>query len=179
LGEISYRKLERAEIERFREIDRSEIVEEVYHYSDGKLELVKEYYDIRGFKPSDLEEIISRLYTLWDEDGLLFGGFAEAKIVGIAALENKFRGSRQEYLKLELLHVSQAYRKHGVGRKLVELAKAEAVRKGATKLYISATPSKNTVNFYMGLGCQLTTEIDRELFELEPEDIHLELTISD
>lgn len=42
---------------------------------------------------------------------------------------------------------------------------------------ISATPSENTVNFYRNLGCEVTSEIVPELFELEPEDIHLEYTI--
>jgi hypothetical protein len=44
-------------------------------------------------------------------------------------------------------------------------------------MYISATPSENTVNFYQYLGCVLTEEVDAELFELEPEDIHLEYRI--
>lgn len=117
MGEIFYRKLSRPEFERFREIDRSEVVEEIYYY-------------------------------------------------------------RKDYLKLEILHVSNAYRQCGVGRKLVELAKAEALARGAQKLYISATPSKNTIDFYTNLGCQLTTEIDPELFKLEPEDIHLELKLA-
>ncbi len=48
---------------------------------------------------------------------------------------------------------------------------------GAKKLYISATPSKNTVNFYMHLGCNLASEINPELYQLEPDDIHLEMII--
>lgn len=48
---------------------------------------------------------------------------------------------------------------------------------GAKKLYISATPSENTINYYLRLGCILATEIDPELITLEPEDIHLEFVI--
>ena len=48
---------------------------------------------------------------------------------------------------------------------------------GANKLYISATPSKNTVDFYMHLGCKLAAEINSELYQLEPDDIHLEMII--
>jgi hypothetical protein len=44
-------------------------------------------------------------------------------------------------------------------------------------MYISATPSEHTVNFYLALGCQLAAEPDSELLELEPEDIHLELLL--
>ena len=47
----------------------------------------------------------------------------------------------------------------------------------ARKLYISATPSENTINFYLNIGCIITREVDQALFELEPEDIHLEYLI--
>ena len=47
----------------------------------------------------------------------------------------------------------------------------------ARKLYISATPSENTINFYRNLGCIVTEDVDQALFELEPEDIHMEYVI--
>jgi len=50
----------------------------------------------------------------------------------------------------------------------------ETRKRGAKQLYISATPSEHTVDFYLRLGCRLDLEPDSELFELEPEDIHLE-----
>jgi GNAT superfamily N-acetyltransferase len=77
-----------------------------------------------------------------------------------------------------MLHVSRAYRRRGLGRVLFEKAAAQAKQLGAKRLYISATPSENTVDFYLHLGCEVTGEIDRDLFELEPDDIHLDYTIS-
>jgi hypothetical protein len=47
----------------------------------------------------------------------------------------------------------------------------------ARALHHSATPSENTIHFYLGLGCAVTQEPDAELFELEPEDIHMEYTL--
>jgi hypothetical protein len=41
-------------------------------------------------------------------------------------------------------------------------------------LYISATPSEHTIDFYLTLGCTLVDAPDPELFAREPEDIHLE-----
>jgi GNAT superfamily N-acetyltransferase len=70
--------------------------------------------------------------------------------------------------------VSRSYRHKGLGTRLFELAKATARRRGAKRLYISATPSENTVNFYLRLGCAVAAAPDQELFDLEPEDIHLE-----
>jgi N-acetylglutamate synthase-like GNAT family acetyltransferase len=78
---------------------------------------------------------------------------------------------------MKFLHVGKSARKQGLGKKLFILAAEKAIELGAKKLYISATPSENTVNFYMQLGCVLATEIDEELFTLEPEDIHLEFDL--
>jgi predicted N-acetyltransferase YhbS len=78
---------------------------------------------------------------------------------------------------LVFLHVAHDYRDKGLGSNLMYLVTKRARNMGAKKLYISATPSKHTVDFYMGLGCKLTSEINPELFKLEPEDIHLELLI--
>jgi hypothetical protein len=44
-------------------------------------------------------------------------------------------------------------------------------------MYISATPSEHTVDFYMRLGCRLAAEPDPELYAFEPEDIHLECDV--
>ena len=80
-------------------------------------------------------------------------------------------------MQLKFLHVSHQSRKQGLGPKLFNMAVEKARALDARKLYISATPSENTVNYYMKLGCVLATEIDPELFTLEPEDIHLEYVI--
>jgi ribosomal protein S18 acetylase RimI-like enzyme len=72
------------------------------------------------------------------------------------------------------MHVGRAYRHRRLGRRLLELARLAAHARGAKGLYISATPSENTINFYRRLGCELAREPDPELFAREPEDIHLE-----
>ena len=81
------------------------------------------------------------------------------------------------HLRKRFSSLEWRYRKQELGRKLFELAKTCAQEKGAKRLYVSATPSENTVNFYMRQGCRVTKEPDPELFELEPEDIHLEMEI--
>ena len=59
---------------------------------------------------------------------------------------------------------------------LQAIARARAL--GARRLYVSATPSENTVGFYLRRGCRLAAEIDEALFALEPEDNHLELDLA-
>ena len=44
---------------------------------------------------------------------------------------------------------------------------------GDSEMVVSATPSENTVRFYLGRGDQPTADPLAELFELEPEDVHM------
>jgi N-acetylglutamate synthase-like GNAT family acetyltransferase len=56
---------------------------------------------------------------------------------------------------------------------LVEEAIAQARRDGAERLYVSATPSESAVGFYLEQGFAPVKEPLPELYELEPEDIHM------
>ena len=109
--------------------------------------------------------------------GTFCGAFENSKLIGVVVLESKFIGRNGDQLQLKFLHVSRSYRKRGLGSILFEKAVEKAREMNAKRLYISATPSENTVDFYMHLGCVVTKEVDQELFELEPEDIHLEYRV--
>ena len=65
-----------------------------------------------------------------------------------------------------------------MGWNMFELAASQARELGASRLYIFAPPTENTVNFYLHLGCAVTAHIDEAVFQLEPKDIHLESQIS-
>ncbi len=70
-----------------------------------------------------------------------------------------------------------ASRSRGPGRTLFERSAAKAKGMGARMLYISSTPSENTVRFYLNLGRRVAEKVDPDLFELEPKDIHFEYVI--
>jgi len=171
------RGLARDEIESVWEIDRSEIINGIYHLQDGELVLEEEHFDAKGWPPGIPERYTPVLYDCFDRGGTFYGAFDGPKIAGAAVLESKFIGEGRDQLQLKFLHVSGPYRKRGLGRALFEMAVEKAREMKARRLYISATPSENTVGFYMHLGCVLAREINPELFELEPEDIHLEYAI--
>ncbi|WP_317169961.1 MULTISPECIES: GNAT family N-acetyltransferase [unclassified Pedobacter] len=98
-------------------------------------------------------------------------------MVGVASVEKQKRGAQQNYCKMDILYVDNQYKRHGIGSQLLAACKKEAKIFGAEKLYISATPTKNTVDFYLRRGARLVVELDQVLFAKEPEDIHLELDI--
>ena len=171
------RTLKREEIEKVREIHRSEIVLQDYIMEDGQLTLRDVFYDIKGWDPSELEESIKHLYDIYDRNGTLLGVFDGNKLAAVSALDSEFIGREKDQLQLYFHHVDSQYRHKGIGGTLLKQIKETAKRFGAKKLYISATPSKNTIDFYMHMGCRLASELNQELYRLEPEDIHLELKI--
>jgi GNAT superfamily N-acetyltransferase len=77
------------------------------------------------------------------------------------------------YTLPKYLYVSRSHRQQGIGRALFREAQAIAHARGAQALYISATPTENTVNFYRRCGAVVSTTPDPELYALEPDDIHL------
>lgn len=175
---MNIRLLQRDEIPLIWQIDRREIVENIYSLHNGELILKPDYFDIQGWPPGEAELYTPMLLDCYDRSGMFWGAFENNLLIGAAILESKFIGARQDTLQLKFLHVSRDYRKQGLGRTLFDSAVKRAKALGAKKLYVSATPSENTINYYLRLGCALATEIDPELFALEPEDIHLECVIS-
>lgn len=174
---MKIREINRKDIEKVRNLNRKEIIEQLYYYKEGLLVLKDEFYDIRDWNIDELEQNIKDLYDLHDRGGIFYGAFIDHKLIGIIALESNFIGSGKDQLQVPFLHIDANYRDKGLGTKLMNLVKKRAKRMGAKKLYISATPSKHTIDFYLGLGCKLTSEINPELYEIEPDDIHLELII--
>lgn len=171
------REMIREEVEQVWNIDRSQVIKNVYYYENGELVLKPEYYDMRGWPTGEAEHYTPFLLDCYDRGGWFYGLFDDEQLIGVAILESKFIGIAKDQLQLKFLHVSSGYRGQGWGKKLFELTRDKAKEKGAKRLYISATPSEQTINFYRSLGCFVTDELDSELFELEPEDIHLECKV--
>lgn len=168
------REMRREEIPAVREIDRGELIENIYYHENGALVVKREVYNMTGWPPGEIEGTIQHLKTCWDRGGWFYGLFDDGTLAGIAVLDSLFIGPRKDLLQLVFLHISRPYRGQGWGRHLFHLAVDEARRRGGWGMYISATPSEHTIQFYLDLGCRVTEHPDPELFALEPEDIHLE-----
>ena len=174
---IAHRNLRREEIAQVWSIDRSEVVEKVYCVENEALVLKPEHHDVTGWPPGEAEKYTPILLDCFDRGGWFHGAFDDARLIGVAVLESKRIGKHNNQLQLKFLHVSRSYRNTGLGTMLFEMSRATAREKGCTQLYVSATPSEHTVNFYTGLGCVLARHPEPDLFQLEPEDIHLECDV--
>jgi GNAT superfamily N-acetyltransferase len=84
---------------------------------------------------------------------------------------------RPAIAQLAFLHVSQDFRGAGVGSRLTADLELVARRAGDREIVVSATPSENTVRFYLGRGYRPVARTLPELLELEPEDVHMRKVI--
>lgn len=174
---IAYRPLGSAEMERTDEIDRSEVIDGVYRLRAGALVLEEHYFDAGGWPPGEPDASKHRMRECLARGGAGWGAFAGGRLVGIAVLDGRRIGSALDALDMYFLHVSNGYRGRGIGGELVRLVCQRAREMGALRLYVSAAPSRNTVTFYQSRGFELASEVDQELYELEPDDIHMDMKL--
>lgn len=158
---------------KIRDIDRSETINLIYKCKDGNLEEVKAGHECPNWREADYQEIISRFEYELKNNGTAFGAYDGDKLVGFGVLAHKFRGKENNQLQVDLMYVTQGYRRQGIGSRIMEELSKAAVEKGAQYLYISSTETESAVKFYSSQGSAITSEIDKELFEKEPYDIHM------
>lgn len=171
------RLLRRDEIELIWTIDRREFIARTYRVSGGELVLTTHNIDVSGWPPEDARTLTPILYECYDRGGKFFAAFEGEQLAGLAVLDTVWRGERRTLLQLEVMHVGRDYRGKGLGTRLFEQARTEARSRGAAGMYISATPSENTIHFYQGRGALLLRTPDADLFAKESEDIHLECPV--
>jgi GNAT superfamily N-acetyltransferase len=174
---MEYRMLARDEITRIWTIDRSEHIDNIYRLIDGELRLEPHNIDAPGW-PADTEPTYTPLLLeTFERGGSFFAAFDGEQLAGLSVLDTIWLGPNRDLLQLEFMHVGRDYRGKGLGKTLFEQAASAARERGARGLYISATPSENTIHFYQGRGATLLAEPEPGLFALEPEDIHLECPV--
>ncbi len=174
---LEFRELERDEINGVWTIDRREHIANSYRLVDGRLQLEALNVDVPGWPPHDIAKTTRLLFEMFDRGARFFAAFDGEQLAGLSVLDTLPRGERGDLLQLEFMHVGRDYRGQGLGRRLLEQARAAARDLGARGMYISATPTENTIHFYQGCGATMLAVPDPELFAMEPEDIHLECPV--
>lgn len=178
MSQLVYRELLGHEAELLGRIDRSERVDGVYRCVGGALLLDRgRGENVSSWPTSELARLVSRLQALITSGGHAYGAWDAAEIVGMAALDMSGVNGDGAMLQLDMLYVSAGYRRRGIGRQLMSMVASRARSCGADSLYISATPTRNTVDAYTSMGAMLLSSPDPELLAKEPEDIHLILRI--
>ena len=175
---IAYRRLVAADLRRIGEIDRTERIEALYvqHGAD----LVRREGDWSSPPWRDGTGEHSVAHQRAQCEGYLAAGalglsaFEGERLVGIGLVTPHVRPG---IAQLAFLHVSDGYRGRGVGSRLTAELERLAREQGDESMVVSATPSENTVGFYLRRGFEPMADPLPELLELEPEDIHMRKTL--
>ncbi len=172
---VELRRLDRTELSRVAEIDRRERID--VQYVQHGTELVARHgnwsslaWDPDGHGEHSVEAQIHMLEHYVDTGGIALGAFAGDQLVGIGTVVPHLRPG---IAQLAYLHVSAPFHATGIGSRLTEQLDEIARTAGDSAMVVTATPTENTVRFYLGRGFQPMAEPLAELFELEPEDVHM------
>jgi GNAT superfamily N-acetyltransferase len=168
------RVISASELQRIGEIDRSERITQQYQQRGAALHLIDVDIDARRWEePGELslDARIAQWRRLAEEGGLALGGFSFGRLVGLAIYA---RASSELPARVAVLHVTKSRRRSGVGRALTDEVVRVARAEGVQRLYVSATPTRGTVDFYASLGFAPLAKPNPRLLALEPEDVHME-----
>lgn len=163
------------ELARVEEIDVSESGSAVYSVVKGQLILREETWQRPHRSAAHWQPYIERWEGLMERGGAAIGAFADSRLAGIAMIRYQLTESTAQ---LDALFVDSAYRRRGIATALVEEASQLARASGAQELYVSATPSESAVGFYTSQGFALVRPVNAELYEREPDDIHMVRALS-
>lgn len=173
--ELEYRILARDELGQVADIDRTERIDVLLVQHGTRLEEQRGGFSARAwFADGDGEHSVAAQRRFCEEQldvgGTAVGAFLGGRLVGIGVVRPALRPG---IAQLAYLHVSNGARGRGIGVHLNDELERIARESGATSIVVSATPSANTVRFYLGRGYEPTADPLPELLEAEPEDVHM------
>lgn len=172
---IEIRELTRTELLRVGEIDRAEHIDELFEQHGAELVARRGNWsapdwDRVGKGGHSVESQRRALLNYDDAGGIARGAFSNGRLVGIGVVVPHIRPAMAQ---LAYLHVSREFRSAGIGSRLCDDLEQCARCAGDDEIVVTATPTGNTVRFYLGRGYRPMAQPLPELLELEPEDIHM------
>ena len=156
--------------------NRYQKVKRCWRKENGKWQL-KDIAFVENWDIKRKNEIVQEFIQCIKMGGIVICAFAYDKLVGFASISNKLFGKNNDYIRLEMLHISFEFRNNGIGKELFEKICHETKKLNVRKLYITAHSSEETQAFYKSLGCYETVELNQVLYDEEPYDCHLEYII--
>jgi GNAT superfamily N-acetyltransferase len=172
---IEIRDLAGNEFSRVGEIERAERINVIFEQHGTELVARRGTWSAPAWDPDghgehSVDAQRQALEYFADKGGIARGAFSNGRFVGIGMLVPHIRPA---IAQLAYLHVSQDFRSTGIGSRLCVDLELIARRAGDTEIVVTATPSENTVCFYLDRGYRPMAQPLPELLELEPEDIHM------
>jgi len=170
---VTIRRLSEHDVHLAQGIDVSEDGQFLYRYRNGALTTEQRAWHRPAWDAADWEDKLTTWAQVlrWD---VVLGAFDGATLVGMASLRYRLT---ETMAQLVSLHVSRAYRRHGVATQLVDELIRLAKQNNVSELYVSASETESAIRFYTRHGFAPTAHVNQRLFDLEPDDIHMTLTL--
>ena len=154
---VEIRRLARTELSRVVEIDRTERIDVLYEQRGTELVERRGNWSAPAWDPDghgehSVEAQRHALEHYADAGGIALGAFSGGRLVGIGVVVPHLRPA---IAQLAFLHVSEEFRAAGIGSRLCDDLELIARGAGDSEMVVSATPSENTVRFYLGRGYEL------------------------
>ncbi len=176
-GATEVRRLGAEDIVLLREIDRTEQLDTEYRVVDGELVATDIDFFVPAWNPDgsgshSVGALIKFAEPVLQRGAALFGAYRGDELLGLVVVDGEYAPG---VAWLTLLYVTNGARRTGAASAMWAAAEGVARGAGAKTLYVSSAPTGSAVGFYFSRGCRLAAkhEIIPELFEIEPEDIHL------
>ena len=150
--------------------DRFQEVQNVYRLENGRLVLKKHPFTETWSPERRREkaaEILSGRYVT-------YCAFYGDTVVGEIMLIPELNENR---LIIDSFHISRDFRRHGIGRRLIETVTNYAKGCSAAALYASCCSAEETIGFYTAMGFSLSEHPIPLCVEKEPFDIQMECII--
>jgi len=175
MGTLEVRELTRTDLARIGEIERTERIDLIFEQHGTELiarpgDWSAPNWDPHGHDDHSVEGQRRALERYVDAGGITRGVISNGRLVGVGVVVPHIRAATAQ---LAYLHVTRALRGIGVGGRMCDDLEQVARDAGDSQIVVSATPSDNTVRFYMARGYRPMRTPLQELFELEPDDIHM------
>ena len=150
--------------------DRFQEVRNVYRIENGKLVLKNNPFT-ETWSPERKREIASEILS---GQYVTYCAFDGNTVVGEIMLIPKLNENR---MIIDSFHVSRDYRRHGIGRQMIETVTDYAKSRGAEALYASCCSAEETIAFYMAMGFRPSAHPIPSYVRDEPFDIQMEFPI--
>jgi ribosomal protein S18 acetylase RimI-like enzyme len=178
MPDVRVERLPAEELERIREIDRSETVDALYVREGSELRRTETRLEIPPWDDAAIARIKARLAPKLAAGGVLLGALDGAELVGAAVLSGQFVGVPPNQLEVAFLYVDSGRRGVGIGRRLLDELCRIARSRGAQQLYVSASDTESAVGFYLRYGAEPADRVEQTIAaENEPTDIQLTLRL--
>lgn len=149
-----------------------QIINKKYVRQNNQWEVI-ECNELRQWSKEKRIWITEYLHQQIHRGGSVIAAYDTDVLVAFCSVDGYLCGKTSRYANLTMLFIDDEYKRKGIGKTLFREIGKYASKSGADRLFISAIPSIETVEFYLNMGCIEASEIIVDYIDTE-NDRYLE-----